>query len=100
MILREYQTKAVDAVRSSLAAGCKRPHLVLPTGAGKSIIFGDIVAKVPLDEPSQREALLFIFVGLLVENKLEAALGIVDDHLADLGAVNPALVDGSKNQWQ
>lgn len=42
MILREYQQKTIDQIRSALKQGCKRILVTLPTGAGKSIIMGHI----------------------------------------------------------
>ena len=43
---RQYQEIAIDKVRESLLTGHKRPVMVLPTGAGKSVIFGRIISKV------------------------------------------------------
>lgn len=37
--LRDYQMRAVDAVRDAFRQGKKRPLLVAPTGAGKTVIF-------------------------------------------------------------
>lgn len=42
--LRDYQKESVDLARLSLAGGKKRPLIVLPTGAGKSVVFGEIVS--------------------------------------------------------
>ena len=42
-VLREYQQRAVDAVRGSITPDCKKIVMVLPTGAGKSIIFAEII---------------------------------------------------------
>jgi len=41
--LRDYQTTAVNSVRESLISGKRAPVMTLPTGAGKSIIFGEII---------------------------------------------------------
>jgi len=38
MALREYQRETIDAVVKAWAAGMRRPAVVLPTGAGKSVI--------------------------------------------------------------
>lgn len=37
--LRDYQTEAVRATRSTWARGVRRPAIVLPTGAGKTTVF-------------------------------------------------------------
>lgn len=39
MILRDYQKKAIDDIRQAFASGARRPLLVAPTGAGKTVIF-------------------------------------------------------------
>lgn len=42
--LRDYQSKAVEAVREAYRTGSKAPLLVAPTGAGKTVIFSYITA--------------------------------------------------------
>ena len=42
--LRDYQSKAVEAVRDAYRNGSKAPLLVAPTGAGKTVIFSYITA--------------------------------------------------------
>ena len=42
MNLREYQTTALKQIKSSFKAGYKAPLLVLPTGAGKTIVFSEL----------------------------------------------------------
>lgn len=42
--LRPYQSDAIQAIRTSLGTGHKRPVLMLPTGAGKTRIAGEIVS--------------------------------------------------------
>ena len=46
MELRDYQTKAVDKIRTCIQNGHKKPLLQLPTGAGKSHIFGKIIQSI------------------------------------------------------
>ena len=46
MEIREYQKTAIDKLRECLHAGSKRPLLALPTGGGKSIIFGKIIQSI------------------------------------------------------
>ena len=50
MTLRPYQNKSVEAIRESYRRGNRSPLLVLPTGAGKTIVFTWIAAnsKVPV----------------------------------------------------
>lgn len=39
IVLRQYQREAIDAVFKAWAGGMKRPAIVLPTGAGKTVVF-------------------------------------------------------------
>lgn len=43
--LRGYQSSAIQAVRSALARGHRRALLVLPTGAGKTIVASEIIRR-------------------------------------------------------
>lgn len=45
LALRDYQSGAVDAVRRAWAGGVRRAAVVLPTGAGKTVVFAH-VAKI------------------------------------------------------
>ena len=45
MKLREYQTRAVEMTRNEIRKGNKRVMIVMPTGAGKTHILGDIASK-------------------------------------------------------
>ena len=42
MQLRDYQIEVLDHLRTSLKQGAKAPLLVLPTGAGKTVIFSEL----------------------------------------------------------
>ena len=41
--LRDYQTECIDAVFSAWGEGLRRPAAVLPTGAGKTVVFSELV---------------------------------------------------------
>ena len=41
--LRPYQAEAIDRLRASLASGRKRPVLMAPTGAGKTVVASSII---------------------------------------------------------
>lgn len=45
MELRPYQKEALDAVETSWAEGINRPVVVLPTGAGKTVCFSDLICR-------------------------------------------------------
>ena len=43
--LRAYQAEAVDAADNAFNSGARRALIVLPTGAGKTIIFGKLAQR-------------------------------------------------------
>jgi superfamily II DNA or RNA helicase len=43
--LREYQREAIDAVQAAWAEGMQRPAVVLPTGAGKTVVFSRMASE-------------------------------------------------------
>lgn len=43
--LRPYQTDALTAIEQAIARGCRRPLMVLPTGAGKTIVFAEFIRR-------------------------------------------------------
>lgn len=43
LALRDYQSEAIDAVRRAWSDGTRRPAVVLPTGAGKTVVFAHAV---------------------------------------------------------
>jgi len=44
--LRDYQSEAIGAVREAWAGGMRRPAVVLPTGAGKTVVFAHLAAQM------------------------------------------------------
>jgi superfamily II DNA or RNA helicase len=44
--LREYQTEAIAAIRQAWSDGTRRPAVVLPTGAGKTVVFAHLAAQM------------------------------------------------------
>ena len=44
--LRDYQNRAIEKLREVFRSGKRRPVMVLPTGAGKSIVFGQIISNI------------------------------------------------------
>ena len=45
LALRDYQREAIDAVQAAWAEGMQRPAIVLPTGAGKTVILSRMAAE-------------------------------------------------------
>ncbi len=73
--LRPYQREAIDAVIAARKRGVRRMVLCLPTGAGKTVIFAELIrrAKHPVLVLAHRDEL----VGQ-AKNKVEAALAGTD----------------------
>ena len=46
MKLRAYQERSIEMLREALRSGSRKPILVLPTGAGKSVIFGKMIRTI------------------------------------------------------
>ncbi len=44
--LREYQRTAIDKIHDAWSAGMQRPAVVLPTGAGKTVIFSHLAREI------------------------------------------------------
>ena len=47
--LREYQRTAIDKIRDAWDTGVQRPAVVLPTGAGKTVIFSHLAREILKD---------------------------------------------------
>ncbi len=78
MELRPYQQAAVDAVIAARREGVRRMVLALPTGAGKTVIFAELIrrARHPVLVLAHREELL-----AQARDKIEAALRRSGDHV-------------------
>jgi len=85
--LRPHQTAALDGLRQSIMAGHRRPMLMAPTGAGKTVIAAHIVARARAK--GKRLAFVVPSLGLIdqtierfVENGIDASeIGVVQaDH--------------------
>lgn len=76
MKLRPYQTQAVEAVVAARRRGVRRMLLALPTGAGKTVIFSELIRKARFDVLvlAHRDELLS-----QAKEKIEAALARGND---------------------
>lgn len=66
MELRAYQNECIESVRNSLNGGRKRVACILPTGSGKTVIFGSIVQRYLTKNLHARVAIVS-HLGLLVD---------------------------------
>ncbi len=53
MILRPYQSDCLDAVATAALDGCNRQLVVLPTAAGKTIVFAQLPTRLRIRRPDQ-----------------------------------------------
>lgn len=83
--LRDYQEEAIDAVFAAWAGGMRRPAIVLPTGAGKTVVFSSLVKRFRTDhyaDPLQHTGLRVIVLAHRDE--------LVDQAIGKLRALLPA----------
>lgn len=83
--LRDYQEEAIDAVFAAWAGGMRRPAIVLPTGAGKTVVFSSLVQRFRTShyvEPLQHTGLRVIVLAHRDE--------LVDQAIGKLRALLPA----------
>lgn len=56
--LRDYQQETIDAIYAEWEKGVLRPAAVLPTGAGKTVIFSHLVKRFLTENPDKRVLIL------------------------------------------
>ena len=77
--LRDYQIDALDAVEARDAAGIHRQLIAVPTGCGKTIIFGEVIRRRP------GRALVLAYRDELIEQAVDKIRRVAPD--ADIGVV-------------
>lgn len=92
--LRDYQREAIDAVFHAWSGGMQRPAIVLPTGAGKTVVFASLIKRwreeavqYGLEGPEQ---LLYGQRVIVLAHRDE----LVDQAIAKIKAVAPDLSVG------
>src|SRR5207302_7779674 len=43
--LRDYQIEAIEAIEAAAGRGVRRPLVALPTGAGKTVVFSELIRR-------------------------------------------------------
>lgn len=56
--LRDYQQETIDAIYGEWKKGILRPAVVLPTGAGKTVVFAHLVKRFLTENPNKRVLIL------------------------------------------
>lgn len=77
--LRPYQREAIDALRADWAAGTNRLAVVLPTGAGKTVVFANLISECLPQLAGQR--------ALVIAHREE----LIEQAAAKMRAVRPDL---------
>lgn len=76
MQLRDYQEESITAIRAAWKDGIARPAVVLPTGAGKTVVFAHLLAaELPRLRAEGKRAVVLAHRGELLE---QAAAKIAD----------------------
>jgi ATP-dependent helicase IRC3 len=90
--LFDYQTEAIAAVRAKLREGVIRQAIGLPTGTGKTIVFGTMVASAR--KRSDWRTLILAHRDELIQQAVDKVLMIDPDLWADVGVVK-----AERNEW-
>lgn len=107
MILRPYQREAIDALYAWFHANPDgNPMLILPTGAGKSVILATLIREILEAWPDQRVLMLTHVKELIAQNaaKLNAVwpltpMGIYSASLRRRDTFEPILFAGIQSVW-
>jgi ATP-dependent helicase IRC3 len=83
--MRDYQRSAIDAVFKAWAEGMRRPAIVLPTGAGKTVVFSQLIKEFCNIHDTERGTRVMVLV-----HRDELA----DQAIAKIRAVAPDLSVG------
>jgi superfamily II DNA or RNA helicase len=87
--LRPYQTDAIDAVFKAWGDGMRRPAIVLPTGAGKTVVFSALIKQ--FRQERQADAFNYTHKRVIV---LVHRDELADQAMAKIHAVAPHLTVG------
>jgi superfamily II DNA or RNA helicase len=65
--LRPYQEECIEACLTAISEGKRRLGISLATGAGKTVIFTNLIGKVELEDPQRYQTLILVHRRELVE---------------------------------
>lgn len=57
-VLRDYQTECIETSLKAIAAGKRRQAVSLPVGSGKTVIFANLIPRVPAPTPTATRTLV------------------------------------------
>lgn len=77
--LRPYQEECVEACLNAISEGKRRIGISLATGAGKTVIFTNLIGKVQLEDPKRYQTLILVHRRELVEQAARHCVEIYPD---------------------
>ena len=87
--LRPFQIETVDAVMADLAAGVRRPGVILPTGAGKTVVFSSLAARWQREGGGQV---------MIVANRDELISQAVDKYRSVVPGARVGVIKAARNE--
>src|SRR5579859_5730566 len=83
--LRPYQEECVEACLKAISEGKRRIGISLATGAGKTVIFTNLIGKVQLEDPKRYQTLILVHRRELVEQAARHCVEVYPDKANLLG---------------
>ena len=77
--LRPYQEECVEACLKAIADGKRRLGISLATGAGKTVIFTDLIGRVQLEDTKRYQTLILVHRRELVEQAARHCVEVYPD---------------------
>jgi hypothetical protein len=85
--LRPYQEDCVEACLNAISEGKRRLGISLATGAGKTVIFTNLIGKVQLDDPKRYQTIILVHRRELVEQAARHCVEAYPDKVCPLRTV-------------
>lgn len=96
LVLRDYQAECLTAVKDAAARGVDRQLAVLPTGGGKTVIFGTLAAETVAAVEDQRRVLILAHRDELLTQARDKLVGIAPELEMSIGFVKAGRNDVDK----
>jgi len=77
--LRPYQEECVEACLNAISEGKRRLGISLATGAGKTVIFTNLIGKVQLEDPKRYQTFILVHRRELVEQAARHCVEVYPD---------------------
>jgi Type III restriction enzyme, res subunit len=77
--LRPYQEECIEACLTAIMEGKRRIGISLATGAGKTVIFTNLIGKVQLEDPKRYQTLILVHRRELVEQAARHCVEVYPD---------------------